>query len=58
MHTQCLEVSFCFAYGVVGSKVVFKLRHKFGVVVDPGGVDVGGESGFKEQFLSSRIVRR
>src|SRR3979490_2362105 len=46
-HMKCLEVGFSFAYRVVGSKVVFKLRHEFRVIVNPGGVDVGGESGFK-----------
>src|SRR3979490_2381944 len=52
-HMKCLEVSFSFAYGVVGSEVVFKLRHEFRVVVDPGGGDVGGESRFKPVQCSS-----
>src|SRR3979490_2453626 len=41
MHTKCLELGFSFAYGVVGSKVVFKLRHEFRVIINPGGVDSG-----------------
>ena len=50
---KCLEVGFSFAYGVMGSEVVFKLRDKFRVVVNPGGVDVGGESRFEPVQSSS-----
>src|SRR3979490_2174081 len=53
MHTKCLEVGFSFTYGVVGSEVVFKLRNKFRVVINPGGVDVRGESGFEPVQSSS-----
>src|SRR3979490_1831508 len=42
-HMKCLDVGFSFTYGVVGSKVVFKLRHEFRVIVNPGGVDIRGE---------------
>src|SRR3979490_14074 len=47
MHTECLKVGFSFAYGVMGSEVVFKLRHEFRVIVNLGGVNLGGESGFE-----------
>ena len=39
-HAKGFKVSFGFAYRVMWSKFVFQFGYKFGVVIDPGRVDI------------------